>query len=322
MDTAALYLLAGVVALVATAAATWRFSRAFSHRGPAWAATQRLAAAATAATKSLSRVHESKAIRQAILKRAMRVRDDARQIGVATGRAVTGRSIAGRGQAVPRQLPQPPQLQQAPHAQPLQVQQPLHAQPQAVPPANPAAAARTAASPAPAGAAPVAPAAAVRRPQPAAATPRPADASPRRPPIETRTSDALADDFMLWLREAVASGAMAMNTAQAPVHMSADGLVLVYPAAFQAYVKTCAELATGRGSAQQQVPKDKEKIVLKAVCEPGWHLPGLLNSNLLHFQLLQRPGTAPAFLRGLVLRTPQRFVQPLPPPNPALTRLF
>jgi hypothetical protein len=195
--------------------------------------------------------------------------------------------------------------------------------------------------------------------------PRPAEAAPRMPArpswgadtvplpavpgrraavLETpRTPQALADDFMQWLAAGLATGEMSVNTSHAPVHVSADGLVLVYPAVFQAYLRApkagparpslggaagkvadshlLEKARTPETSGDLLVTPEREKALLKALCAQGWHVRGLLNSNLLHFHL-QQFDKAPAFLRALVIRPPQHMVAGLPRPNPGLVRLF
>jgi hypothetical protein len=142
----------------------------------------------------------------------------------------------------------------------------------------------------------------------------------KRPPIETRTPQALADDFMQWLSEGVAHRTLPFNTPQAAVQFTDEGMVLVCPAIFQVYAASCAVPApTSQGGPVLQGERDK--LVMKAVCDLGWHERGLLNSNLLHFQLLQR-GIAPLILKGMVIPAPQRFIEIVPRPNPAVSRLI
>lgn len=309
MDTLALYVIAGAV-LGATALATWRISRAAAHRGPRWAPTQRILAVASAATKGLSRVHRSAAARRL------------HGAGAQARPAAAAAAAAVEAPALPADAPAPAT---AASSRRLQTPASLHAAMRRL--RTGGARAQQAGVPEARvyiGSVELAPRPVLAPPPPAAARVQPRARTPerglppgKRPAMETRTPQALADDFMQWLGTSIAAEETPVNTPQAPVHMGAEGLLLVYPAVFQAYLKTCADPVSVVASAAV----DKEKALLKALCEPGWHQRGLLNSHLLHFQL-QQPDKVPAFLRGLVIRAPQRFVSPLPRANPALTRLF
>ena len=141
--------------------------------------------------------------------------------------------------------------------------------------------------------------------------------SSRRPAIESRTAQALAEDFMQWLRDGMALRTLQINTPQSALHFTDTGMVLVYPAIFQAYANACAAPAI-KGPAAQAV---RTQTVLNAVCSLGWHESGPFDSRLLHFELLQQRAE-PTILKGVVIQSPQRFINPLPPPNPALSRLL
>jgi hypothetical protein len=140
---------------------------------------------------------------------------------------------------------------------------------------------------------------------------------PKRPAIESRTAQALAEDFMQWLREGMATRTLQINTPQSALHFTDSGMVLVYPAIFQAYASACAAPAI-KGSATNA---ERIQAALNAVCDLGWHESGPFDSRLLHFELLQHRAE-PAILKGVVIQSPQRFINPLPPPNPALSRLI
>lgn len=153
--------------------------------------------------------------------------------------------------------------------------------------------------------------------QPAARRAAQSAAGSKRPAIESRTAQALAEDFMQWLREGIATRTLQVNTSQSALHFTDSGMVLVYPAIFQAYAGACSAPAIkGPGSIAARA-----QVVLNAVCDLGWHESGPFDSRLLHFELLQHRAE-PAILKGVVIQSPQRFINPLPPPNPALSRLI
>lgn len=156
-------------------------------------------------------------------------------------------------------------------------------------------------------------------PVPAKHAPQPAQfgAATRRPAIESRTSQALAEDFMQWLQEGLATRTLQVNMPQSPLHFTDTSLVLVYPSIFQAYASACAAPAIKEPVASA----GQIQTVLDAVCSLGWHESGPFDSRLLHFELLQHRAE-PSILKGVVIQSPQRFINPLPPPNPALSRLI
>jgi len=139
----------------------------------------------------------------------------------------------------------------------------------------------------------------------------------KRPAIESRTAQALAEDFMQWLRDGMVTRTLQINTPQSALHFTDTGMVLVYPAIFQAYANACAAPAL-KGPA---TAGERTQAVLNAVCDLGWHESGPFDSRLLHFELLQHRAE-PSILKGVIIQSPQRFINPLPPPNPALSRLI
>ena len=140
----------------------------------------------------------------------------------------------------------------------------------------------------------------------------------KRPAIESRTSQARPEDFMQWLRDGMATRTLQINTPQSALHFTDTDMVLVYPSIFQAYANACAAPAI-KGPAATSA--ERIQTVLDAVCSLGWHESGPFDSRLLHFELLQ-PRAEPSILKGVVIQSPQRFINPLPPPNPALSRLI
>ena len=154
-------------------------------------------------------------------------------------------------------------------------------------------------------------------PPPAARRSQPPSHGIKRPAIESRTAQALAEDFMQWLRDGMALRTLQINTPQSALHFTDTGMVLVYPAIFQAYANACAAPAIKGPAAHAE----RTQTVLNAVCGLGWHESGPFDSRLLHFELLQHRAE-PAILKGVVIQSPQRFINPLPPPNPALSRLI
>lgn len=295
MDTTTLYVFTGVAAL-ATGFATWRYGRAATPQEARAGAVQHLSAMAASATKSLSRIEPS--IGPAASSPHLAA-------GLATGGALQALGgAARRSDAAALQLAalQPPARRAAQAAQPAALGA-AHGGALYIGSVN--------LSPPPAAPRP-APQGDVRSIKP----------NGKRPAIETRTPQALGDDFMQWLRDCMAARTLPYNTLQAAVHFLPEGMVLVCPAIFLAYLSTCAVAAPAPGSPALMLPATgRDKTLMKAVCDLGWHERGVLDSNLLHFQLL-RHGTAPLIMKGLLIPAPERFIDFVPRANPALSRLI
>ena len=59
----------------------------------------------------------------------------------------------------------------------------------------------------------------------------------------------------------------------------------------------------------------------REVLKDGWHVPGLDNKNIHTFSVVKKGGARAGKLSAVVLAQPERFVLPVPPPNPALGTL-
>jgi hypothetical protein len=144
------------------------------------------------------------------------------------------------------------------------------------------------------------------------APPAPVEDSPEF--LDAVQTDAAepARRFMEWVRRGIADGTLTVNTSGALVHGVEEGLLLVSPGIFRAYVQH-----DGAGSVEK---RDAAKRVQREVLRAGWHLRADGGVNLLGYAWKQ-DGRPDSRIHGIVIVDSRRFVQPVPPINPALARV-
>jgi len=120
--------------------------------------------------------------------------------------------------------------------------------------------------------------------------------------------DPVAMQFMTWLQQGIADGAIKYNEAGAPVHFVKEGMALVTPRIFRDYASQCCEAATDGMTVQ--------RLVIRA----RWNVVGPENSNILNYAVIGRGGKRVGKLAAVVLRYPERWVKPVPVDNLALVR--
>ena len=118
--------------------------------------------------------------------------------------------------------------------------------------------------------------------------------------------------FMEWVRQGIADGTLPVNVRGALVHGVEDGLLLASPGIFRAFIR--------RDGAGQAEPGDAAKRLQREVLRAGWHLRADGGVNL-HGYAWKQDGRTAARIHGVVILAPQRFVDPVPPINPALVRV-
>jgi len=144
------------------------------------------------------------------------------------------------------------------------------------------------------------------------AAPSPAEDSPEfLDAVQTDAADP-ARRFMDWIRRGIVDGTLTVNTSGALVHGVEEGLLLVSPGIFRAYVQH-----DGAGSSEK---RDTAKRLQREVLRAGWHLRAEGGVNLLGYAWKQG-GRADSRIHGIVIVDPRRFVNPVPPINSALTRV-
>lgn len=131
-----------------------------------------------------------------------------------------------------------------------------------------------------------------------------------KPPPEP---SELAMAFMAWVQESLVSRELKFNETGAAVHFVEQGMALVSPLIFKQYART-AEREPG----DEDLPIDE--LAMKAqreVIKCGWHLPAANRINIVQYEIHSR-GAVVGKLACVVLTNPGRWVQPVPPSNPAL----
>lgn len=118
--------------------------------------------------------------------------------------------------------------------------------------------------------------------------------------------------FMEWVRQGIADGTLPVNVRGALVHGVEDGLLLASPGIFRAFIR--------RDGAGQAEPGDAAKRLQREVLRAGWHLRADGGVNL-HGYAWKQDGRAAARIHGIVILAPSRFLDPVPPINPALVRV-
>lgn len=122
---------------------------------------------------------------------------------------------------------------------------------------------------------------------------------------------ATAMAFVSWLQAGLASRELKYNETGAMIHFTAEGMALVSPLVFKAYV---AEQDSVKDSEAEAQALQVQREVIKA----GWHLMGPGKTNILKYQVLGRGGVPVGRLSAVVLIRPDRWVMPVPPSNPVL----
>lgn len=129
----------------------------------------------------------------------------------------------------------------------------------------------------------------------------------------------LARRFMDWLRLGIVGGTLSVNTPDALVHRVAEGLLLAWPRIFWEFAKEAGPVGGLMGpNADREAgsPKRLQRELLRA----GWHLQAERGVNF-HCYQWKGDQCRTSRINGLVIVEPGRFVDPLPPVNPALVRV-
>jgi integrating conjugative element relaxase (TIGR03760 family) len=136
---------------------------------------------------------------------------------------------------------------------------------------------------------------------------------PEMPQISTNEQvadpSATALTFMAWVQEGLVQRRIKYNETGAAVHFTQEGMALVSPFIFKLFAREtgAAEDADERGL---QVQRE----VIKA----NWHLVGPSKRNIVRYDVLGRGNGPVSKLSAVVLLGADRWVMPVPPPNPVL----
>jgi integrating conjugative element relaxase (TIGR03760 family) len=124
--------------------------------------------------------------------------------------------------------------------------------------------------------------------------------------------------FMGWLQQGLANGGLAFNETGAMVHFAAEGMLLISPRIFRHFAERFGEQGDGTPSS---LTGDKLGTgIQREVIKAGWHLLGPRKTNVHKYQVVRRNGKGGSQLSVMIIREPQRFIEPVPPANPHLVR--
>jgi integrating conjugative element relaxase (TIGR03760 family) len=149
---------------------------------------------------------------------------------------------------------------------------------------------------------------------------RPARAKETKPARNApQASSEAALRFMAWLQQGLAGGTIAYNETGAMVHFAAEGMLLVSPRIFRHFAERFGEKGDGTSStlAADKMGTGVQREVIKA----GWHVLGPRKTNVHKYQVVRRSGQAGSSLSVMIIRAPQRFIEPVPPVNPHLVKV-
>ena len=137
--------------------------------------------------------------------------------------------------------------------------------------------------------------------------------------IEEAAADA-AHRFMGWLQQGLGDGSLRVNEPGALVHFVDGGMLLVSPRIFKEFARRFGEDGCGRAVIAAGHDIDAGKSIQRQVLRAGWHVQAEEGINFLTYQVT-RGGRAVSQLCGVLIRNPERFVNPVPLANPVLMRL-
>jgi integrating conjugative element relaxase (TIGR03760 family) len=124
--------------------------------------------------------------------------------------------------------------------------------------------------------------------------------------------------FMGWLQQGLANGSIAHNETGAMVHFAAEGMLLISPRIFRHFAERFGE--KGDGTPSNLVEDKLGTGIQREVIKAGWHLLGPKKTNVHKYQVVRRNGRGGSQLSVMIIRDPQRFIEPVPPANPHLVR--
>lgn len=127
-----------------------------------------------------------------------------------------------------------------------------------------------------------------------------------KPPAEP---SELALKFMQWVQSGLVQRTLKFNEAGAVVHFVPEGMALVSPKIFRDFAA-----ATDSDGQSHELGAKVQRDVIKC----GWHLPAPNRTNIIKYEIQGRGGSVVATLSCVVLVNAGRWVQPVPPSNPAL----
>lgn len=94
-------------------------------------------------------------------------------------------------------------------------------------------------------------------------------------------------------------------------------MLLVSPVVFRRFAESYGDL--NEGSADAEPSPGKLGMGIQMIfTRAGWHLPAARGRNVHRFQVIRRGDSGGSLLNGFLVVEPERFVNPVPPPNDRL----
>ena len=131
--------------------------------------------------------------------------------------------------------------------------------------------------------------------------------------VMARAPDA-ARRFMHWLQQGISNRSIPINEANAWVHFVAEGMLLVSPRVFKEYLRGLVTNGIASPLSTAGDCKDAVKRIQRELLRAGWHVRTGQGINMLTYQMM-RGGCAVSRISGVLIRHPERFINPLPSPN-------
>lgn len=159
----------------------------------------------------------------------------------------------------------------------------------------------------------------VSPPAPAATTPGPVLLLQPLPELETNQDkpppepSPLALAFMRWVQMGMVNRELKFNETGAAIHFVEEGMALVSPKIFKEYARHGDRENGHEDLTIEELTAKTQREVIKC----GWHLPAANRTNIVRYEIHSRGGVV-GHLSCVVLTSPGRWVQPIPPTNPAL----
>jgi hypothetical protein len=165
----------------------------------------------------------------------------------------------------------------------------------------------------------------VDKPRPPAATalkpiaPAGQSADRPKPGSKVKEPSGAAMRFMRWIQEGLSDASLSYNRADAMIHFVDEGMMLVSPVIFRKFAELFGE--EGDGTPSDRAGNKLGTGIQRQVTNTGWHLvTGEEKSNIQRYTVIGADGEGKKLISGVVIQDPTRFVNPLPPNNPAIVR--
>jgi len=149
----------------------------------------------------------------------------------------------------------------------------------------------------------------------------PAGQTAGRPKLGTKVKEpsGAAMRFMRWIQEGLADASLSYNRADAMIHFVDEGMMLVSPVIFRKFAELFGE--EGDGTPSDRAGNKLGTGIQRQVINTGWNLvSGEEKSNIQRYTVIGADGGGKKLISGVVILDPTRFVNPLPPNNPAIVR--